>query len=199
MAKLLTNPAGLTCSQAMGLQLRAVIIPVLNAMGLPYSSPQAAALLLTTAWTEGLCFHRDQLERATGKPGKPGPAYSVYQIELPTFRKMATKGGPEQWPDLMPQLRRFGLDWIAEDNPAWLLTCSEVGATIAARGLYWSDFWSRRKPLPQLDPDEGAKAAAYYIGTWRPAEASRPDARKRFMAAWPEAVALVRHLLGGPA
>jgi len=187
------NPAGETAAAAVERALRGAIIPTLEGMGRPYASPAAAAQLAATAWTEGLCYHRDQLERATGKPGRPGPAYSWFQIEMPTFRKMLDPGGPEEWRDLRPQLRRWGLEWVLDQDPGWLLTCSEVGAVIAARGLYWSDYWSRKRALPTLEAKADA-ACDYYEGTWRPAKASRPAGRLRFREAWPAAVDLAQTL-----
>lgn len=168
-----------------------IIAPVLRQMGPPYHSEAAVAQLACTAWTEGLCRHRDQLEKIGGKlvPGKPGPAYSWFQIERPTFQKMADQGGPEEWPDLRPQLDRWGLlPWL--DQPGLLLTLSEAGATIAARGLYWSDYWSRRKALVPARPENAAAAARYYIGTWRPAASNRRHGTARFKEAWPLACEL---------
>jgi len=193
MAKPTLNPGGEACEQAVSRLLRGVIVPTLLGMEAPYASPEAAALLAATAWTESLCHHRDQVELVNGKlvPGRPGPAYSLYQIEMPTWRKMTDPGGPEEWQGWREQLEPWGLLPWAGANPGMMLTCSEVGATIAARGLYWSDYWSRKRKLPGLVAF-GDAACDYYEGTWRPAKAARPEGRKRFRAAWPVAVDVVR-------
>ncbi|MEY5098738.1 MAG: hypothetical protein RJA36_1457 [Pseudomonadota bacterium] len=189
-----TKPAAEAMDAAIERVLRLPIIPTLHWMGRPYASKPAAALLAVTAWTESRCRARDQLER-DGNPGNPGPAYSMYQIELPTFRKMLD-GGSEDFAPLRPMLATWGLEWLLERNSGMLLTCSEVGATIAARGLYWSDYWSARRALPSFDPAAAEAAAAYYLGTWRPAQSNRARARAEVREAWPVAVELVEQLWG---
>ncbi len=56
--------------------LEYVIVPTLQALPIPYS-PQAAALLLGTAWIESRCGQNLHQE--------PGPAMSLFQIEPKTF------------------------------------------------------------------------------------------------------------------
>lgn len=185
-------PKAFTMRDSLQRAIHGVIRPTLYQMGGGYDSPSAAAMLGTISWSEGKCCCRDQLERTTGLPGAPGPAFSWYQIELPTFEKMAKRGGPEEWDDLRPQLEPWGLDIWVDAQPEWLLTFSEIGATIAARGLLWSDYWSRSKPLPALDPALAREAADYGASTWRPNPAGRDDWKRRFMEAWPVAVELVQ-------
>lgn len=156
-----------------------MIIPALDLMEPKYRSKSAALMLLNIGYTESQFRARDQ-----GNPAVPGPAYSFYQIEMPTFVTLA-----RDWPDFPLYLNMLSLRPMYESNPGMLLQCSELFSTIAARGLLWSDYYSRNRPLPDFQPDNAEAFANYYAKTWRPAD--KPKSKARFSEIYSQAFSLV--------